>query len=452
MFCQNCGAKNDDDAVFCGECGAKLEKEEAIAESNPVVQETVENSEREEEQTFVYRPLNEGTTNADNQQFGQKADFGSGQQNTASLDLKNMDRLTLVCVIEAVVLIIVAIVFFQVGKKMTSPQHIAEKYFVAEMSCDVNGVYSTLDIESDDEFLTKKALEKSMSGEKPEKLKNYNVRLSDTTGIQSTVDIEYIDKDGDVNVAEITLTKDKKKKLFFFDKWKIASGSRIVSNYYVYAPKGAKINIDGVNLSNKYASQEDGDDNTDVYVIPYIFSGDHDVKMSIGDLSEFEQVANADVYGANSFSFQNFKLDEKTQKKLVNLAYSDMMQIANAAYADSPFSSIEGLYKKDKDIRESAKYDYEYLTERFSRGEDDYGITAATFKEVSGYVDEVYYSDGEIVANVELDYTYDASYRTSGWFQEPTGVSEENDSICVQFVYTNGNWVLNSDAIPYLSY
>ena len=24
MFCGNCGAKNEDNAVFCGECGAKM--------------------------------------------------------------------------------------------------------------------------------------------------------------------------------------------------------------------------------------------------------------------------------------------------------------------------------------------------------------------------------------------------------------------------------------------
>ena len=42
MFCGNCGAKNEDNAVFCGECGAKLNNTPAAETTETTTTETNE--------------------------------------------------------------------------------------------------------------------------------------------------------------------------------------------------------------------------------------------------------------------------------------------------------------------------------------------------------------------------------------------------------------------------
>lgn len=34
-YCENCGAKLEDDDLFCGECGAKVEKKQWNNQHNP---------------------------------------------------------------------------------------------------------------------------------------------------------------------------------------------------------------------------------------------------------------------------------------------------------------------------------------------------------------------------------------------------------------------------------
>lgn len=456
MFCQNCGAKNDDDAIFCESCGTRLERDdEVIANVDVDASESSQNQEDKKtdtEQPFVYQPLNATTSNTEKQGFGSQAGFGGGQSAASSFDVKNMDKMTLLCMIEAVILVVAVIVFFQVGKKMTSPEHIAEQYFVASMACDADGVYDTLSMDDSGEFLTKKALEQVMSDETPEKYKNYAVNKATTSGVISTVTIDYVDQDGEVNSTSVTLTKEGKKKLLFFDNWKVSGSDRVVSYFCVYVPEGADVAVDGVKMTEKYAM--DGYEDGDAYEIHNIFAGRHNVTMSIGDLSGFEETVYVDPYYENVFSFSDLQLDEQTQQSLVELAYQDMIQIVNAGYANSPFSSIKDLYIDDKDVRDSADYYYDNLCNRFARGEDayDYGITAVTFKDVTGSVEDVYYSDGMVAADVLLEYSYDASYVSSGWFRDKTGVEESDGTLSVVLEYQNGKWLLSSNGVPSLSY
>lgn len=427
MFCQNCGTKNEDDAIFCEACGTKLE--------------------REEQEAFVYKPLSETKSN--------NASAGFGNQPVGkNFDVKSMDRTTLFCIVEAIVLVIAAIAFFQTGKKMTSPEHVAEQYFVSEMACDADGIYDTLNFDESSEFLTKKALEEALSSETPEKYKNYEVSDKITSGVTSVVEIAYVDANGDADSKEITLTKTGNKRFFLFDDWKVTGGDLITPYFYIYVPKGAEVKFDDVELSDAYLSESDVS-TMDTYMIENIFTGMHKVTMSIGDLSGVEQSVYASPYTDEEFFFSKLQLDEETQEILVNKTYQNMLKLMNAAYTNASFSTLSDLYVKDSSLNKYAKNTYESLCDDFYREGESYasGITALAIKDVSGKVDSVYVSEGVVMADINLEFTYDVSYISYGFISDTAGTSEEEESLYVTLNYEDGKWLLGSEGIPsYLYY
>ena len=56
MFCQNCGAKNDDDAIFCESCGTRLERDDEVI-ANVDVDAAESSQNQEDKKTDTQQPF-----------------------------------------------------------------------------------------------------------------------------------------------------------------------------------------------------------------------------------------------------------------------------------------------------------------------------------------------------------------------------------------------------------
>ena len=413
MFCQNCGAKNNDEDIFCGACGARLEKEEVLAA--PV--ENMEYSNQENIQP---------------------------QKNVVG-EVAPKRPIPKICWLMALeVIAIFACIYFvkNAAEEQFSAKRTAETYFVHMVNGDFSHAYDMLTVPKSD-FLSKEAYIQAMQQKTFGDVSDYmavegkssfedmlDVSASDEEGLGKYIRIKYrtVGQDSD-SYYEVNVSKTKDKQYLLFDDWKVADSTLWLQDVRIVVPDGAVVTVDGMQVGEQFLADKDNE--LAYYAIPYLFCGRHEIEVSMDGYETVKGIFDA----YDGYEVYHMNYTEKTIKELQNLAIENMKKIYSAAVEKEKFSEIEGLFSKDSDCLDNIQSDYEYLLD--SLNSDLYINTKITALDASS-------STNDSFVNVSVRGTINYYY-VDWWSGEKSKEQRDLDSqMYFRFVKENGKWVQTS--------
>ena len=494
MFCPNCGTKNDEEALFCGNCGTRLlidvpqetpvqpevtpvqESAPAQPEVTPVqesapaqpevtpVQESVpvqpevtpvqESAPAQPEVTPVQESVPVQPQQAFGQQPVQQAQFAgqiSGQVPGQQPVNKKPARFpkSIIAIVAAGVAVIAAIIIFVcVGKNVTDYKKTAKQYVKAVAECEWNDAYSLLNL-PDGEFLTKDAfinVHADATGEKVEKMAADDIvsTYSKTPG-NKAVKVGYITDSG-MQYDDVYLTVANKHYMLFFKKYKVSAENLVVKDITVKVPKGLTLYINDTIVGDGYKSDasKNGSSSSDEYVIPYLFYGKNDIKVT-GDFIEDYTTQLYAAYDEDTFTVgtYNVKYVDSKLEELETQAKTDVDAIVGAVQAKKDYSAISDRIcnEEKKNLESTYKSIYDSYNDSY-KTVSDLKITKFTtsITDTSFRVDS---DDGcpMVKVSIKIGYTYKIQYSGS---DKANDKNNTNNSAYIYYKYEDGNWKIDS--------
>lgn len=422
MFCQNCGTKNNDASVFCENCGARLEKPVDVAPQSV------------QQEQPVQQPVQQG------QPVQQ-----SVQQPKPK---KPVSKLVIAVVAEAVILVASIIAFFNIGNSVYGPEKVAEKFFVEVANQNFKEAYKVLDVEEND-FINEKAFQNAKCNVELSKVTDYKVRKTRGADDEKEVEILYKTKGSSSKRSyDISLNKQDDKNMLFFENWQIVPDAMIVKDFYVSIPNGAEVTVDGVKLGKDYLNKKKSDEDYQVYEIPEMFAGEHQIVVNKEGMAEVRALVDTDIdYGYDLYNYE-MQMDEKLLEEAVDVALADFEAIYTAAAQAKEYDAVADMFSVDAD----GEYDYEDIAYEFT-GSSYRTVNKVAFSNVEAVSGESYLDTDKTCIAVDIEFDYNVDYTEEDWFGEITNETYDDSSyMTLHLVYEDGKWLLAEISGGYIYY
>ena len=342
----------------------------------------------------------------------------------------------------AFIILIIAITMISSGNSVDKK---VEKFFVAVVNGNYKKAFSSMNLEKD-KFINPSEFKLFLAQEDFSEVDNFTVQDYNDTydaygyGVRAknnelgrTYTILYRNK-GEASDSSIRIDMVKSGKS---GKWYVSSGMMIVEQPSIRVLRGAKLTIDGIEVPEKYASDETDEyynKEITVYTIPRMFEGSHYVSVTAEGYQETRRVW--DLYDSYSLDLTDMLYSNETLDALQAQSVNNMQRIYQAVLHDESFDAIADLFTADPESREDIKSDYEDLRDNMRR--DDWWVTSMDMKEIQA-VSSAYWP------HADLSFTCSGGYKEknySGEVQSYTG--ESSCSLNFNFIQENGVWVQSS--------
>lgn len=364
MYCKECGTKNKEEAIFCEECGKKIKEKKT-------------------------------------------------KQERKKVSKKNK------LIIEIVVVIIIFLgLSFTALSYMMSPKKIAERYMEALVNQDINKLYSYLEIDGDKTFITKEIYQELL-----EKNKIINYKITDieygNNKLTTSVTFVYTEYDSkEEKTMRISLVKQKKKRLLFFDDWKISSSKnndKIVENFKIIVPKNAKVTYAGVEVKENYLDKNNSTDRTDIYILKQVFRASTNITVELENGYKIEDEVTPNTYKCTyTASVSLSDITKEEQEKIKNFIQNDLTILYEGAIEDKDFASLEHI-NIEKNNSEAIEKKYNTLKENLKKAYNS--LTAIEFTNItlsSVKLDE----QGNLEFRLKANYQYSIQYLDSSSMEQ----------------------------------
>lgn len=357
-----------------------------------------------------------------------------------------VNKLAVVTGILSVAFIASIVVFFVVGKNTFSAQNVATDYFKAIINGDWDVAYDMMDMDESD-FINKDMFVKAVNGSDTLKVNKYTVKASESS-IAADAVIKYRKRGASSDdELELFMNKEDSKQFLLFDSWKISSDSYTVSDFTVQVPSGTTLYMDDVEVPEKYID-EDTDSYT-TYTIDKLFKGTHTFYIETGDFESSKGTYDVE-YDEDYYTVDSIKIDQDSQKEIVDTAYGYMKQIIDAASTGQKFNSIKDIFTDD--AAKDAKNEYEnYFASAFYAYAKDDGITGVALSNVDADVESVYIEEGEVFISISIRYDDANTGLTTDWWTGSlkNGSASTSGSTDMLLKYVDGKWLIaNGYSIP----
>lgn len=415
MICPNCKGEIPDGSKFCGRCGTKI---------------TI-NQEAKMEQVQPARPIPPPTLELPIKQPKRK---------------KKMSREKKILVGETLILVIVCLTFYLIGKKLSSPETLLHIYADAQANQEWDKAYACLDITTDS-FINPDIYKMVMKeqADADEGIADYQVIVNGRTKLESGKEIKdaviqyrYL-KSKTTDKKEVTLVKTNDRQFLFFYKWKIMANDQMVEDYSILTDHGASVMLSGVPLDDKYLKSMG---NGDIYVIPSLFAGTYQIKIA-GKSDIYEPIdAKIEVSndappfdGTLSYSEKSVAQAAEAGRTAVQLVYA-------AALAEDELSN-EILDRFTENGQAYAASMYNRMRGYFN------GYSISSLSVTATIVDSFLSDEGtSVIADIEanMHYTYNYNYNYDSYWYYNDGKSHTDDDTKQEYlimVYQNGKWLVD---------
>ena len=425
MFCPECGTKNPDDGNFCENCGAKLEHPQTPA--SEVAQET------------------------------RKPKKPRKPRKPMPLAAKIMIPLI-------AVLIAAGIGGFFILKSITNPKNIVTDYAKAYVSHDAKALFNSLNF-NESSFLTPEKFEKVLQNDTSmhfEDATDYSIKENssssdDNSSLRYTVTFRDSSNAFEYS-TDITLNKLSTKSYLLFDNWKIKTDSFLAKDCAIRVPSGAAVTVDDVKLgdSEKTETEEEG---YDTYQIKYMFTGKHDVAVSLENFEDCKDSFNTTpmdyegniLYTLNS---SDLTLSHDISDTLIDKSKELLQTLYSSALEKKEFDSILSPEDTEGDCCSTIQKDYDSFVENHIK--DDTHLKSLDFTSIEGRAGITSNFDDNCTAlSVSLETKYTAkSVVENFWTDKKENKSYDGSSVYTfTYHYKNGKWLLtNADALGQLYY
>ena len=377
MFCSECGTKNKKDAMFCSECGNKLSKE--VKETKTTKKEDTSKKE------VVVK---------------EKKPLGKKQK---------------ICLVVVLCLAVLLGVGYKVASDKTNPKHIADEYIKAVINNDTNKLYGYLDLTGDKTFVSKKIFKEVMKDEKKTNVENYKITDVEKKDLTAKVKFSYTTKDSsNESTGTINLTKEKGKKYFFFDNWKvsnISTSSVILEKYTIKVLKGSSLTYAGVKVDSKYLDKEQSTSEYDVYVLPQVFKSKTVISAKLSNGLEVEnEVTPSTYYDTITLKFDKNSISKDMEKELLKTSKSALTSIYKSAINKTEVKeAVKEFEHKGIDLTDLETTYSEFL-DSLTRSTNK--LTSIKFNDLEIYSLDVD-DKGNFNVEVKANYDYTVEYLTS---------------------------------------
>lgn len=383
MFCSECGAKNKEGSLFCESCGNKIE-----------------------------------------QNVPKKEKIKKGNK------LKYLIGIL-------VVLLVGAYLFLD---NITNPKNIAKGFFDAVANANADKLYGYMDIK-ESEFTSKKMFKKVIKNDTKMDVVNYTVEkpVISKDKLSATVKVNYLLKGkNDTETVTIKLIKDKSKKYFLFDNWKInTNGFSEINNFEFRIPKNSKLQIEGIDVKDKYL-KKDSDSEQDVYVIPSMFEATYNVKVTLPMDIELEDKVTVSSYSSYyTARLTESKLSDKMKEKIISASKKSLETIYNSVKDKKAWDDIKSQFEyKNGDLKdvESA---YNNLLSQFNSSTTTLTNIKFTKIEISSLSTT---KDGLLYISINASYDYTVTYQSGD--ETKTNTSNGKDYMYLTFDYSGKEFKL----------
>lgn len=371
MFCEKCGTKNDSSNKFCEKCGNKLE---------PEVKETKKTVKKENTSSV------------------------KDKLNTLSKKQK---------IIGGVVglVVIILIVLYAIGSKMTSLETIGSKAFEELASkSKISNKYLSVPLDSKDYFIS---LADTMKNEIKDEDIAFDYSNYTVTTTNKKITIKYKDNDADEKYKVVFKIKKSGKSLLVFDKYVITKVTVLAEDDYdevtLYDPenaekltlstiKNSKITVDGKELDKTYLDSKKSDKDNDVYVIKGIVKGDYKVNFTIGKLNFEKKVyvysKEDNEYDLTNYISSSYLTDDKDFAKNFKTYISTYYEYVNDS--SKTVDDFDKKYKSSDDVKDLFADSKESAANVVSFKIDEVELRSLYY----------YSSDEEISVSYKVNYTY----------------------------------------------
>ena len=447
MFCQECGTKNDDSAKFCESCGAKLvsnaeNNDEAKAETNVNFNSNIEKV----------------------------------QENNTKLAKVSRKNKVIISVIAAI--IIGLVVIHNIIKKNNSPEMIAQKYFEEVSEANWGNVYEYFDF-SESKFINEEMYKEVVKKKEKIDVINYQIMddktdllddVSDSDNknedsIYENVSIQYAEKgsNNSKQIFTVKLVKQRKKKFFIYDDWKVVPNDIIVKDYKIKTLSGLEVTVDGIKLDKSFVKSESEEDTSYesdsksayvIYTIPDIFQGEHKVNVKGEFIEEHNATIKCNSYNSSIYTFTNPDIKSDFTKELEEQVRTVVNEIYSSAMLEKKFDDLKLGYEialKGSEIIEDYNYDsmvkeYEDLVENMRKTTYFSNISIEEFEptEIKLKEDNLKIENGAIKARYSFDMEYKATFKKKIGDKKDKKDDKGSTGGSVSFKYVDGKWYIVS--------
>ena len=352
-----------------------------------------------------------------------------------------------------IIIVILLIIGFIIGKNLTDPKKIASDYFEAAMNYDANKLYSYLDVKKS-EFTDKKVFKSIVNrikkDRKDEKITNYKITKAEksSSGLSMYVTITYT-VEGKTNdqTEHITLTKEKGNKFLFFDNWKIADNTlETVDDFELSVLKDSTVTLEGVKVDKKYIDKEESTSSMDVYKLPALFSLPYQMKIELPFGFSLEDELNVNTYShSQTIHFNEDNIPTKEKNKMIEQAKKDLGTIYQGIIDNKNFDDIKSNFEGKNVNLDDLKETYEDLKE------DITSYRTTTLKKIEFKNMELrdleLDDDGYLTIYFYGKYDYTISYDDNGETKEKSKSS--SDGIYVSYSYVDNTYhLVDASSLP----
>lgn len=425
MFCENCGAKMEENSVFCANCGTKNE-----ANSIATVPVTTEQNILPQEAATVQKVVQVVPKEKQPPRKGAK-----------------------MLALEIVVLLAAVAAFFFVATKLSQPETVAKQYFEAKNKGNWEKAFQMLDL-PESKLLKKEIYMSTVKQNKIKDITNYKVESSDwpyntNTDIVQNFTCSYMAAgETSMHTENIQIVKQKGKKWLIFDSWKVSPEESLSKEYTITIPKDATGELNGIALEELAAAEDDYYGKS--YKLPACFPGTYALKVMAPYRQNLETNIGITAYGS-------YYADDMTAQpdilRQVEPQCSAMIKEYFASAIDG--ASYEEFCDKVKDLV-TKDFDGTYLYESTynrlfdSEYEEYHSVTVPeiTYDMNSLRTD---YETGELSLSISIEYTcsYTGNKIWKNWWSgektvEPMENMTSNEYRSMTLKLEDGQWKVHS--------
>lgn len=294
-------------------------------------------------------------------------------------------------------------------KELSTPEKVVTKFLNASMKNDFSTMYDCCDYYESD-FVNKKMYTKYKESRSPSNIKSFKIiKDGDESPNEVLVEFEFTDTIPDYNKKQtftVTNVSESKKPTY-----KIVTDDGLYSDYKIWAPLGATVSIDGIEVKEEYAEKKEedtyGEDGLKYvyceYTVPSMFLGDHTAKAEADFMATLEKPVDFNQRYSN---FLSFDISESFKTEAGEILKSATKKYLESAFAKSyQYQNIvpEFTYKMNPKV-ESLRETYNGICNKIETNKD----TGYKNYQVKGEPDinfEV--QKGTIIISIKQGYEYD---------------------------------------------
>lgn len=300
---------------------------------------------------------------------------------------------------------------------LRSPEYISNQYFNSIIHQDTKKLINMIQLE-DNDFFNETTLKEKMTDYQ----NAINVKLINkvVSGSEALMTYSY-EISGKSYISNVSLSRTNDT---IWGSWKVNSG-QISKNIVLKFPKNSVVTIDDIDIK-KYLDEKSSTDDSDIYKIDYMTTGEYQVKVTLEDGTEVSDTIT--ISDNQSYSLGQITLKDEQKSKVQELAKNLMTDLYTGIMNDTSATGMgynSDIQKIYKDLK------YQYKQSNFKINQIEY-----TDLEV---ISAQYNSDSKLEVTFQTEYNYTITYNTN------TNYSGTNRGyVTIVFDYSNNSYTIKN--------